>query len=575
MMEDTRQRNREFGLFALAFGLALAMRLIRLGELPLGDEEARWAMQALNLTRGLHPAIGAQPGYVTLTALAFFVLQASNFAARLAPAVFGALLSLAPYQFRDRLGFKPAIVLAFLIAFDPGLLALSRLAGSPSMALTALLFAWGAWRRRSIHAAGIWLGLALLSGPQVWAGLFGLALAWGLLRGFFSAQAGEDSEAESKPAAEKAIDRKGWLSLALTAGGTYIILGSFFLLAAGGLGAGLASIPAYFGGWFQPSGVPATRLLIGLVFYELLAILLGIAGLVRGILKGEELTISLGLWLLAALVLALTNPSRQVADLAWALPPLLALAALEASNHIQPVLDGEWETAGMAAFTAALLIFAGLNYAAIALTPMDQITGQLRWWVLFGSLGLLAISILMVAYGWSPLTARQGGIWGGLLVMVFYSLSMSVAAGGLRTTRSFELWPSGAYVGQAKTLASQMNDLSRWSKGVNATLDVTIAGLDSPALLWQLRDWPVTVLPEANLSGSAPSLVITPDKTADPQLESAYRGQVLNWRVTPAWDQGLATDWLRWSILHDFPSIPEKLDLWARTDVFIDSQNSQ
>lgn len=579
-MDEPREHNREIGLYVLAFGLALVIRLIRLGELPLGDEEARWALQALNLVKGLRPAIGPQPAYVLLTALAFFILQASNFAARLVPAVFGALLTLVPYQFRDRLGVKVAIVLAFFLAFDPGTLALSRLAGSPILAVTAVLFAWGAWRNGRVVTAGVWAGLALLGGPLAWAGLLSLALAWGLLRGFFSRQSaadetGEaaDSEKESPPHFQP--ERRSWVSLAAAAAGTYLILGSFFLLAAGGLSAGLSSIPAYFGGWLTPAGVPASRLLIGLAFYEILAVLLAIAGLVRGILRGAELPITLGIWLLASLVLVLANPSRQVADLAWVLMPLLALAALEASSYFIPVQDGTWETIGMAAFTAALLAFAALNYAAIALVPMEPLAGQLRWGIMFGSLGLLAVSIIMVAYGWSALTAVQGSLWGGLVVMAFYTISMSVASGGLRAVRTFELWPSSAYIGQANTLVSQMNDLSRWKKGVNATLDVAIAGFDSPALLWELRDWPLVVLPEANLSGNTPSVVITPEKTTDAQLAAAYRGEMLNWRVYPAWEQGLPADWLRWSILHDFPTISEKLVLWVRTDVFIDSQNSQ
>ena len=124
MTDHSRERNLEFGLFALALGLALALRLLRLGELPLNDDESRWALQALDLTRGLRTGMGPQPGYVTLTALVFFVIQAGNFAARLVPALFGAALSIVPYYFRDRLGSKPAIVLAFLLALDPGFLGL-------------------------------------------------------------------------------------------------------------------------------------------------------------------------------------------------------------------------------------------------------------------------------------------------------------------------------------------------------------------------------------------------------------------------------------------------------------------
>ncbi|MCX6067145.1 MAG: hypothetical protein NT121_15550, partial [Chloroflexi bacterium] len=254
MTDNTRERNLEFGLFALAFGLALAIRLLRLGELPLTDDEARWALQVFDLTKGLQPAIGPQPGYVALTGLVFFVMQASNFAARFVPALFGALLTLTPYYFRDRLGGKPALVLAFFLAIDPGFLALSRLAGSPIIAVVAVLFGLGLWRAGNIRAAGIWVGLALLSGPSLWAGLLGLGVAYGLLRGLF---------VREEQASKISFDRKIILTTAAYAAGTYLLLGSFFLLLPGGLSAGLAAIPAYFGGWIDFSDVPAVRLLIG------------------------------------------------------------------------------------------------------------------------------------------------------------------------------------------------------------------------------------------------------------------------------------------------------------------------
>lgn len=578
MTNNSRERNFEYGLYALAFGSALTLRLLRLGELPLGDDEARWALQALDFVKGLRPVIGHQPGYVVLTGLVFFILQTSNFAARLVPAVFGALLTLTPFNFRDRLGSKPALVLAFFLAIDPGFLALSRLAGSPVLVISALVFAWGTWRKGNLRIAGIWTGIALLNGPLLWPGLLGLAIAYGLRRGLLPA-----SQEPLPTVTSPSPTNQHPLTLPAFAAGTYVLLGSFFLLASGGLSAGLASIPAYFGGWLDFTDVPGLRLLVGLAAYELLAILLAISGLVRGIFKRNELTITLGLWLLASLVLALAYPSRQMADLAWVLVPLLVLAAVEAVEMLQVASLMSWETVGTAAFTAAILVFAALNYSAIALTPMDQSAVQLRMWVLLGSLGLLIVSLAMVGLGWSISTAVQGGLWGSMLVLAIYTLSTAVASGGLRTYRTFEMWPASPYTGQVKTLVSQMDDLSRWKTGVNSALDVTIAGVDSPALLWTLRDWPVTQIPDANLSGRTPDVLIVSDQFSsevvpvpelDADIQSTYRGQDLIWRIYPLWDQGLMTDWLRWSILHEFPQNDEKLILWVRNDIFIDSQNN-
>jgi hypothetical protein len=253
-----------------------------------------------------------------------------------------------------------------------------------------------------------------------------------------------------------------------------------------------------------------------------------------------------------ALVLALAYPSRQVVDLAWILIPLLTLASLEVSNYLLPIQDGTWETLGMAAFTISILTFAAMNYSSIALSSMDQVALQLRWGILLGSLVLLGVSVVMVAYGWSVTVAVQGSVWGLLVVFSVYSLSTALAAGGLRTYRTVEMWPVGPYTEQAESLVNQMNDLSRGKTGANASLDVTLAGVDSPSLRWVLRDWPVSVTPGLVVS-ETPSMIIAFDQPSQPDIESTYRGQEFIWRTYPAWNQALPADWLRWSLLHEFP----------------------
>ncbi len=578
MADSTRRQNLETVLFALAFGLAIGLRLLRLGEVPLSDDEARWAMQAFDLTKGLHPALGPQPVYILLTALVFYVLQASNFAARLIPALAGSALVFAPMFFRDRLGNKAALVLSFVLALEPGLLAISREAGSPMIALSAVIFAWGFWRAGNLRAAGILAGVALLSGPALWPGLLGFAIAYGLSRGLF--------HSSDQTKSDGMFDRQSLITAGGYALGTYLALGSLFLLVPAGLGAGLASVPAYLQGWLDFGEVPAIRLVTALAFYQPLAILLAVAGLVRGIRKGDGLVMSLGLWLLAALILALAYPSRQVADLAWALIPLWALASVEAAHYLIAIQDGVWETLGMLALTLAILFFAGSNFVTIAVSPLDMsavsrqigsydlTAGQVYASIVLGALILLAASVALVAYGWSKQVAFQGSLWGVLIAFAIFTFSVSMAAANLRTYRTVELWPTGPRTMQAEVLLGQLNDLSRWNKGANQALDVSVAGLDSPALHWLLRDWSnVTYSSEPTLTGT-PAFVIASDQLSAPQLNSAYRGQDFSWRNYPGWNTNLPSDWLRWIILHETPEGQEKIILWTRSDIFPDSQNT-
>ena len=588
--------------FALAFALALVIRLLRLGEIPLSDFEAGWALQSLGLARGLPVEFGPQPAYVNLTALFFFVLQASNFAARLLPALAGSALTLAPLFFRDRLGEKTALVLAFLLVFEPGLVALSRQAGSPILALTALIFAWGAWRNGYLRLSGFFAGLALLSGSSLWFGLLGLVLAFLLARSFSTEISFSIDKERARPA----------LFFAL---GTYLVFGSFFLLAPGGLSAGLTSIPAIFTNLQNLTDVSALRMLAALVFYQPLALILAIATLLRLLSRSDSSVVFLGFWLVVSLLVALVYPARQISDLAWALIPLWALAAIELARWLRPIepvlemraerlpeplnlneieivspaLPGEddpagnemiptrlsngiWETLGMAALTLVLLSFSWLNFTGVSLYTFDTPTMQLRWLVTAGALVLLVLSVVLVAFGWSTRVAVQGFVWGGLIALALYSLSMTMFAASLRSDLSVEMWPDGPQASRLNLILDQMGDVSQNSRGSKDALDVTIVGVDSPALLWLLRDWRITQAQVVSFD-AVPDLMITDAGFSGPELESSYRGVDFPLGFYPGWTQATSAEWMRWAVLHELPQGERFVILWARSDLFPDSQN--
>ena len=69
-------------------------------------------------------------------------------------------------------------MLAFWLAVDPGLVIVSRQVNGPMMALSFSLLALGLWHAHRTAWAGIFAGLALLSGPAFWQGALGLGSAW-------------------------------------------------------------------------------------------------------------------------------------------------------------------------------------------------------------------------------------------------------------------------------------------------------------------------------------------------------------------------------------------------------------
>src|ERR1700690_1483877 len=236
--------RHQTALYVIVFLLALAVRLIRLGTWTLTDVEAQRALQALGVAQGAHPALGSNPAYVLLTTIVFFFYGGgTNFWARFVPALAGSFIIFVPFLFRERLKPRPSLILAFFLAFDPGLAALSRQAGSSILAVTFVLFAWGFWERKQSRLAGVFAALALLSGSSLWEALLGLGIAWAILQAL---EARQKTEPAPRPA------RSEWLSALWYAIGTLLVGGTLFFLSPNGLSAWLSSLPEYLSGWVHP-----------------------------------------------------------------------------------------------------------------------------------------------------------------------------------------------------------------------------------------------------------------------------------------------------------------------------------
>ncbi len=584
-MNSSRRSNLEPGLYILAFALALGLRFIQLGAPALSDAEAAWAMQALAVTRGLRPALGPQPGYVMLTSPLFYLMDSTNFLARFWPAIFGGLMVLAPLAFRERIGRTPALVLAFGLALDPGLVSLSRQAGSLIPALGAAALAWAAWERRKPALAGFFGGLALLGGPSLWLGLLIFGLAYALAQGLLPAvETGAGPQVPPRSVREE-LKLAGAYAL-----GTLLVVGTLFFLSPNGISAALASLPAFLNGWVHPSGVPASRLLLALAVYQPLPVIFAVAALLRAawmrrqaknqpeespafvaetLRERSSLAFRLGLWALAALLLALFYPARGVADLAWALVPLWALAALEISHHLNLPDEDRQETFGALALTLALLSFAWLDFASLNFVGYQSTDWATRIYLLIGALALLVLSLFLIALGWSSEIALRGGVWGLTAVLAFYTLGVAWGGTGLRTPNGMELWLSEAQPGQLALIAQTVDETSEWSTGIASHLPVLIVGVDSPALEWALRRHPVEKAASLDLL-STPEIVISPEMD-DLSLPAAYRGQDFYLRHRPAWSDLPSFDWIRWLTSRDYPLQNDVVVLWVRDDLFIDA----
>lgn len=565
--------NIEHTLYALAFFLALSVRLFRLGVVSLSDDEAGWALQALSIARGEPIGMGPQPLYVVVTGSLFALFSASNFLARLLPALAGAGLVLLPFFHSRWLGRYAALILALGLALDPGLLAASRMAGSPLPGLAFGLAALTAWYARRPAAAGIFGGLALLSGTSILHGALALALAWGVSAGLDmrgrrgGALAFEDPSSTSE---------RGLMTSLYWLAGTVLVVGTLFLRLPQGMGALAGTIPNYLQGLVTASGIPWMRLPVALLVYQPLALIFALVATVRAWAPGVSVSRNLkwlSLWAAFALLLSILYPARQVVDLIWVLVPLWALASFELdrqfsrrSGQITPYV-----VAGLAGLIILLLVFAWLMVANLG-NPRVLVTQEIlqnALILIFGALLMAVLSSALVGLGWSWETARQGVLWGVSTSLVLWMLSGAVGSTQLRRGAEQELWIKSPTIAQADLLVNTLSDLSAWQTGYRNTIDVSVT-VDAPSLHWVLRDFSSASYLNALSLESRPSTIIAYLGQESPAVAAAYRGQDFAWQTYPLWEGVLPDNLPKWLAFKDAPKQHTQIILWARVDIFPD-----
>ena len=232
------------GLLILALLLAFALRFADLGAAPLSDFEADRALQALGVSNGTSGDMTPGPAYALLTGIIFFLFGDDNVTARALPAIAGILLLSMPFILRSRLGSRIVIILAFGLALDPGLVVLSRLAGSSMLAAGFGLLAFGLACSSRPVLAGVFGGLALLSGPEALHGLLSIGLAGGL--GYLLTR--QDKLEPLWIRSSETLPGSTWRSGLLAAFGMVVFAGTLLLRFPDGLGSFGGILPAYLNG---------------------------------------------------------------------------------------------------------------------------------------------------------------------------------------------------------------------------------------------------------------------------------------------------------------------------------------
>ncbi|MEN6528873.1 MAG: hypothetical protein ABFC97_03310 [Anaerolineaceae bacterium] len=564
MSEDStgkKNSNHFVILYAAIFVAAIGLRFALLGSSMLDDTQADLALQALNLSKGNEVTLSGEPGYLVLTTLQFFIFGTSNFMARFWPALFGSLLVLVPWLYRDRLGKTPALFVTALMALDPILIGSSRTAIGISLAVSGLLAGLGFWRQKRWLPAGICLGAAMLGGVEFWQGLLGIILLLVLMRMISPANPASNPNPFS-------LD-SGWLVMPGSALITWLVLGTLFFTIPSGISAFGNSLVAYFSSLLGSSRYSTSSLSLAGLIIELPIVVVAIWSLVEGFVRGDKTRKILGLWWGLMLVLALLEPGNGLISFSWVSLPMSVLAALQLTaffSHLQ--VENRWVLVSEVALLIAMILFSFLNL--FSLVNNDFLTAEDSRNRIIGTLLpillLIAITVLF-AWGWSADSARKGFVLGFLILLGAGLLANSWKAAGLGSRPQQEIiTASPAVVGQ-KELMSTVEELSRWKTGTASGIDLQIAALDLPSLQWALRDYPNLVTTEIFFPSLESSIVLTPI-SLNIQSQTSYRGQAVSWTSQPILEGITVKEFMKWVLFRSAPTQDTQFLLWARNDLF-------
>jgi len=565
MVMNKKWLSTELVLYIFIFSVALAARFLRIGAAPLSDFEASWALQALDIARGNIVSIDPNPAYIFSSGVMFFLINSSNAIARLFPALAGAILIWLPYFFRKPLGQTAALIMSFGLALDPGLVALSRLAGGPMIAMGFGLMAIGCWYARKPLWAGILSGFAILGGPAFIQGLLAIILVLLIAKLLERLNVLEQLSDSFNSDNSKSSIR----TLVSAILGTVVIFGTLLLRYPQGLNALANTLPEYFNGWFTPSEIPASRLIAALIFYQPLALIFGMIGLISAWLRRNTIAQVLSLWFVISLALALIYPGRQVWDIAWALIPLWGLAGIEISRYLRVDEQERWPMLGETAIILVLAVIMWLNLAGAARLVGDDQYARLRWVVILGAFVLGVITTILIAMGWSSKAAQRGLVMGMCIALGTYVLAGMWNVSQVNANGENELWYPPPYTKNLEYLTETLGDLSEQESGERNTM-VMVVESEAPSLKWSLRDWYEVVYSIGQESIDVPPVILKSGEQSPPSQTIAYRGQGFGLWIVPAWNGALPADWLKWMVFHQAPQQVEELILWARGDIFPD-----
>lgn len=554
-------------LLIVALILALALRLIRLGVLPLTNMEAGIALQALTVGQGVDTVFGEHIAYVGLTGLDFFIFEAGNFLARFWPAIIGAMVVLIPFLFKDIIGDWAAGILGIVLAVTPEMVSLSRIIGTPMIAFVSLFLAFGLIYKRKPVLSGVAFALALMGGSGFWTGI----LLTGI--GFVSGEIFLDFGILSK--LKKIFSKRKFRVRFITAWFLTIgVVGTGFFLSPEGLSGVFSGLVNFIRGFGVSYTRPFLLRPLALIAYSLPAVLFGVWGGIRSILHNNKLDIFLLILAMLGLLYLLVYPGAQPADIIWVTLPLWALSARVICSVWRLPEDNQLVMVGTALVVVIVFAFLLLSLRSIINPGLVQDAQIVTLVALFGGFILLIALILLVTYGWSEDVAISGLLIGLSFVALFGMIAVTNRSTGLSTEEPAALWYPDDPQLTIRWLKTSIDRVFEWNKRRSDPLEIVVVDLSTPGMQWALREYDDTAFVPFLPPASQPGILIS-DIMTQPEISNSYRGQELVWTQNNQWQEMSAMQYLNWLITREAPTTSERIIFWVRTDLMPDEQFSQ
>jgi hypothetical protein len=545
------------GFIWLAFAIGLGIRLAFLGLIPLNDTEAKWALQALEVSKG-GSTVGAQAGAVLWSSVLFFIFGSGNVIARFFPAFLGSLVILTPLFFQDKLGKTTTAILAYGLALDPLMVGVSRQVDGLSMSIALAGLAFGFWFSRKSLPFGLSLGLFLLTGPSAWLGLLILAVIVCVNWLFFTEKSSISSVWKI---------RFNWKMALLGFGISLFVGGTLFMLTPTGISGALDGLVTFLKSWkVVPTNQNSAAILVMAgAGYLMMPFVLGVTGMIQGIKRKDKCDLITTSMVLCVIFVLIIYPGFEIRQLAWLTPFLWVLT----SRQIQRMPWTTWTGPAimMGLITLVMLVFALMNLNTVSNLIGDNSNFILRISAIGVSLVIILLSGLLVWWGWSLTEARFGLAVGLLVILIGLTLTSTWRSTGLNGKINYEMINQSPVFVDEDLIIQSIGDLSEWNTGEREFLDVVMVDVDSTALNWALRDLVNYQKTNSIIPGENPGIIIANPDSSIGQTE-LYTGQEFTIREVPVWNGLTGQQWIGWLLRRELPFNSEAILLWARSDLF-------